>query len=185
MGYEVTMLHSQLSQRKRVANLGKFKSQRVRVLVATDIASRGLDIPRVQFVLNFDVPKSPKDYVHRVGRTARAGRGGQSLTFVTQYDVKLILAAEEYIGQKLGTREIDEKAAMDDINHLTKIMQVVRIKMSEQGITDKFDEFEEEKKRVRKQKEKQKLRADKVLAKQSGLPSGNDDQVQKKKKKNK
>ena len=92
------------------------------MLVATDIASRGLDIPKVQFVLNFDVPKSPKDYVHRVGRTARAGRGGQSLTFVTQYDVKLILAAEEYIGQKLDTTEIEEKAAMEDINHLTKVM---------------------------------------------------------------
>lgn len=90
MGFEVTMLHSQLSQMRRVANLGKFKSQRVRILVATDIASRGLDIPKVQFVLNYDVPKSPKDYVHRVGRTARAGRGGESLTFVTQYDVKLI-----------------------------------------------------------------------------------------------
>lgn len=161
------MLHSQLSQRKRVANLGKFKSQRVRVLVATDIASRGLDIPRVQFVLNYDVPKSPKDYVHRVGRTARAGRGGESLTFVTQYDVKLIMAAEEYIGQKLGTTEVEEKAAMADITHLTKMMQVVRIKMSEQGITDKFDEFEDEKKRVRKQKDKVIQRAAKQLAKHS------------------
>ena len=126
----------------------------MRILVATDVASRGLDIPRVQFVLNFDVPKSPKDYVHRVGRTARAGRGGESLTFVTQYDVKLILAVEEYIGLKLGTAEVNEKAAMEDITHLTKMMQVVRIKMSEAGITDKFDEFEAEKKRVRKQKEK-------------------------------
>ena len=126
----------------------------MRVLVATDVASRGLDIPKVQFILNFDVPKSPKDYVHRVGRTARAGRGGKSLTFVTQYDVKLITAAEDYIGSKLTVTEIDEKAALEDINHLTKTMQVVRIKMSEQGITDKFDEFEDEKKRVRKQKEK-------------------------------
>ena len=64
------------------------------------------------------------------------------------------MAAEEYIGQKLGTTEIDERAAMADINHLTKMMQVVRIKMSETGITDKFDEFEDEKRRVRKQKEK-------------------------------
>jgi len=60
------------------------------------------------------------------------------------------LAAEEYIGLKLNTTEISEKAAMEDINHLTKMMQVVRIKMSEQGITDQFDEFESEKKRVRK-----------------------------------
>ena len=51
----------------------------------------------VQMIINFDVPKSPKDYVHRVGRTARAGRGGESLTFVTQYDLNLIVACEEYI----------------------------------------------------------------------------------------
>lgn len=76
MGFEVTMIHSQLTQRKRIANLAKFKSQHVKILVATDVASRGLDIPKVAFILNFDVPRSPKDYVHRVGRTARAGRGG-------------------------------------------------------------------------------------------------------------
>ena len=129
--------------RKRISNLGWFKSQRVRILIATDVASRGLDIPMVQFVLNFDVPMSPKDYVHRVGRTARAGRGGSSLTFVTQYDVKLIKACEEYTKQRLEKTEVDEKAALEDITFLTKQMQVVRIKMSEQGITDKFDEFEE------------------------------------------
>ena len=138
--------------RKRISNLGWFKSQRVRILIATDVASRGLDIPMVQFVLNFDVPMSPKDYVHRVGRTARAGRGGSSLTFVTQYDVKLIKACEEYTKQRLEKTEVDEKAALEDITFLTKQMQVVRIKMSEQGITDKFDEFEEEKRRVRKAK---------------------------------
>ena len=118
LGFEVSMLHSQLTQRKRIANLAKFKSQRVKILVATDVASRGLDIPKVEFILNFDVPMSPKDYVHRVGRTARAGRGGRALTFVTQFDVKLILAAEEYIKTKLEATELDEKEAISDINHL-------------------------------------------------------------------
>ena len=133
----------------------------VRVLVATDVASRGLDIPMVQFVLNYDVPMNPKDYVHRVGRTARAGRGGQALTFVTQYDVKLVMAAEKYINQKLEATEIDEKAATEDIVQLTKTMQVVRIKMSEQGITDKFDEFEAEKRRVKKAQQKEKTKDEK------------------------
>ena len=87
LGFDVTMLHSQLPMRKRMVNLIKFKSQHVNILVATDVASRGLDIPKVTFVLNYDVPRAPKDYVHRVGRTARAGRGGTALTFVTQYDV--------------------------------------------------------------------------------------------------
>jgi ATP-dependent RNA helicase DDX49/DBP8 len=104
--------------------------------------------------LNYDVPKSPKDYVHRVGRTARAGRGGSSLTLVTQYDVKLIKACEEYTKQRLTKTEIDEKEALSDITHLTKIMQVVRIKMSEQGITEMFDEYEDKKKRDRKAESK-------------------------------
>ncbi len=109
----------------------------------------------VQLVVNFDVPKAPKDYVHRVGRTARAGKQGSALTFVTQYDVKLIQACEEYIGQKLTKTEIDEKSALKDIMHLTKVMQVVRIKMSETGISDMFDEFKEKKRRDRKTENKQ------------------------------
>jgi ATP-dependent RNA helicase DDX49/DBP8 len=136
-------------------------------MVATDVASRGLDIPMVQFVLNFDVPMNPKDYVHRVGRTARAGRGGSALTFVTQYDVKLVVAAEEYSKQKLESMEVDEKAATEDIVALTKTMQVVRIKMSEQGITDKFDEFEEDKRRVKKAKMKAAQKDKSVLQKVS------------------
>ncbi len=82
-------------------------------------------------MLNFDVPKNPRDYVHRVGRTARAGRGGTAVTLVTQYDIKLVLAAEEYINTKLEKVEYPEKQVLDDISHLMKVMQVVRIKMNE------------------------------------------------------
>lgn len=82
-------------------------------------------------MLNFDVPKNPRDYVHRVGRTARAGRGGTAVTLVTQYDIKLVLAAEEYINTKLEKVEYPEKQVLEDISHLMKVMQVVRIKMNE------------------------------------------------------
>jgi ATP-dependent RNA helicase DDX49/DBP8 len=132
----VTYIHSLLSQRKRLANIAKFKSSQARILVATDVASRGLDIPYVHMVLNFDVPKNPRDYVHRVGRTARAGRGGTAVTLVTQYDIKLVLAAEDYIKTKLEKADYPEKEVLDDISHLSKVMQVVRIKMNEQGIDE-------------------------------------------------
>jgi ATP-dependent RNA helicase DDX49/DBP8 len=68
-------------------------------------------------IINFDVPKNPKDYVHRVGRTARAGRGGTAITLVTQYDIKLVMSAEKYINTKLEKIEYDEKEVLDDINH--------------------------------------------------------------------
>ena len=81
--YNVALIHSQLDQRTRTNNMLKFKSNQCKFLIATDVASRGLDIPDVQMVLNYDIPKNPKDYVHRVGRTARAGRGGQAMSIVS------------------------------------------------------------------------------------------------------
>jgi len=105
LDHPVTALHSQLAQKQRNKNLSDFRSQKARILIATDVASRGLDIPEVNFVINFDVPRNPTDYVHRVGRTARAGRTGTSITFVGQRDVELILAVEEYVGGKLAEWE--------------------------------------------------------------------------------
>ena len=72
------------SKNKRLASLNKFKSKSRSVLIATDVASRGLDIPHVDIVVNFDIPTHSKDYIHGVGRTARAGRAGRAVTFVTQ-----------------------------------------------------------------------------------------------------
>jgi ATP-dependent RNA helicase DDX49/DBP8 len=101
LDHPVTALHSGLAQSQRNKNLSDFRSQRARILIATDVASRGLDIPEVNTVINFDVPRNPTDYVHRVGRTARAGRQGTSITFVGQRDVELVLAIEAYVGSKM------------------------------------------------------------------------------------
>lgn len=73
LAFRTVPLHSAMSQADRLDAVLKFKSSAVPILIATDVASRGLDIPQVQLVLNYDLPASPTDYVHRVGRTARAG----------------------------------------------------------------------------------------------------------------
>jgi len=101
LGHPATSLHSELPQSQRNRNLAEFRAQKSRILIATDVASRGLDIPDVQFVINYDVPRDPTDYVHRVGRTARAGRKGTAITFVGQRDIQLVLAIEDYVGSKM------------------------------------------------------------------------------------
>ncbi|KAH6568984.1 hypothetical protein BASA60_008396 [Batrachochytrium salamandrivorans] len=101
LGFEAVCLHGQLTQPKRLGALAKFKSGGRNILIATDVASRGLDIPGVDVVINYDVPQSSKDYIHRVGRTARAGRSGKSITLVTQYDVEWYQRIEYAIQKKL------------------------------------------------------------------------------------
>lgn len=93
-----TSLHSHLSQSERLRSLQTFRKQAVPLLIATDVGSRGLDIPEVAVVVNWEVPRVPEDYIHRVGRTARAGRKGTAITFVTEGDVDLVKALEDRIG---------------------------------------------------------------------------------------
>jgi len=87
LGLAAIPLHGQMSQNKRLAALNKFKAKNRSILISTDVASRGLDIPHVDVVVNFDIPTHSKDYIHRVGRTARAGRSGKAITLVSQYDI--------------------------------------------------------------------------------------------------
>ena len=86
VGARAVVLHSILKQKQRFSSLEQFKSHKARILVATDVASRGLDLPNVAIVVNHNVPGAPRNYVHRVGRTARAGRKGLSITMVSPYD---------------------------------------------------------------------------------------------------
>lgn len=98
LGFGGVPIHGQMSQPKRLGALNKFKAGERNILVATDVASRGLDIPSVDVIINYDVPQNSKDYIHRVGRTARAGRSGRSVTLATQYDVELFQKIEHLTG---------------------------------------------------------------------------------------
>ncbi|KAI9830418.1 MAG: ribosomal RNA processing protein [Phylliscum demangeonii] len=101
LGFGAIPLHGQLSQSARLGALGKFRGHSRDILVATDVAARGLDIPSVDLVVNFDLPPDSKTYIHRVGRTARAGKSGHAISFVTQYDVEVWMRTETALGKKL------------------------------------------------------------------------------------
>ncbi|KAI9736675.1 MAG: putative RNA helicase [Cirrosporium novae-zelandiae] len=123
LDHRVTSLHSKLPQGERISNLARFRANAARLLVATDVASRGLDIPDVGLVINFDVPRNPDDYIHRVGRTARAGRKGDAVTMVGQRDVQLILAIEERVGRKMV--EYEEKGVNIESRVVRDYLKVV------------------------------------------------------------
>jgi superfamily II DNA/RNA helicase len=100
-GFPVGALHGDMDQRARMASLEAFKTGDVDLLVCSDVAARGLDIPDVSHIYNFDVPIHAEDYVHRIGRTGRAGRSGTALTLVTRDDSKYVDSIERLIGNKI------------------------------------------------------------------------------------
>lgn len=112
LGFGAVALHGQMSQPKRLGALASFTSGNRTILVATDVASRGLDLPRVDCVLNYDLPTNSKTYIHRVGRTARAGRTGKAITFVTQYDADIYQKLEGILKVKMPEYEADKEEAM-------------------------------------------------------------------------
>ncbi len=100
-GIDATAMHADKSQGQRTKALEDFKSGRVRVLVATDIAQRGLDISGISHVINYDVPQQPEDYVHRIGRTGRAAQTGNAFTFMSTDEIAMVRTIERIIGQQI------------------------------------------------------------------------------------
>jgi superfamily II DNA/RNA helicase len=105
-GFDAAPIHGDLDQSLRMKTLEKFRSGELKILVASDVAARGLDVPSVSHVFNFDVPIHADDYVHRIGRTGRAGRSGNAYMLASHRDGKYIEAIEKITGQKLPRREM-------------------------------------------------------------------------------
>src|SRR5690606_30672660 len=105
--FDAGALHGDMDQRARMQMLDNFRSGKLKLLVASDVAARGLDIPDVSHVFNFDVPIHAEDYVHRIGRTGRAGRSGKSFTIVTRADTNYLDAIEKLTGQKIEWHDGD------------------------------------------------------------------------------
>ena len=101
IGHKATALHGNMNQRQRTRAMRQMRSGEMQILVATDVAARGLDVQTISHVINFDLPMSPEDYVHRIGRTGRAGAKGVALSFVAHRDVPLVRQIERFTQQKL------------------------------------------------------------------------------------
>jgi superfamily II DNA/RNA helicase len=109
-GFSVAALHGDLDQHVRTNVLEAFRAGKIQLLVASDVAARGLDIPDVSHVFNFDVPTHSEDYVHRIGRTGRAGRDGMAITLATPDDVRLVAGIEKLIAKPIPRRVIEDLA---------------------------------------------------------------------------
>lgn len=129
LGFGAIPLHGQLSQSARLGALNKFRAGTRDILVATDVAARGLDIPKVDVVLNLDVPQDSKTYIHRVGRTARAGKSGIAVTITTQYDLEYYQRIEAALGKKLTEYPTDKQEVMAFQNRVEEAQRHARTEM--------------------------------------------------------
>jgi ATP-dependent RNA helicase DDX47/RRP3 len=151
LGFQAVPLHGKMTQPKRLGALNKFKSGASSsgnyILIATDVASRGLDIPSVDLVVNYDIPTHSKDYIHRVGRTARAGRSGRSLTMVTQYDVELYQRIEALIEKKMDLYPLEPERVLVFAERVSEAQRMATIEMRdlEEGKGKKNDFLSAEK----------------------------------------
>ncbi|CAL6088952.1 ATP-dependent_rRNA helicase RRP3 [Hexamita inflata] len=136
MKFNVSMLHGQMSQEARLQNLKQFKDQSTKILVATDVAARGLDIDDVEFIINYSIPQIAKEYIHRVGRTARAGNAGLSMCIVTQTDIAAFQAIEDHTGVQMEKYQYDKNKVnqlRDEVNAAVKVAeQVIKGKVKDE-----------------------------------------------------
>jgi superfamily II DNA/RNA helicase len=105
-GFTAGALHGDMHQKERTRTLNQMRQGRMRVLVATDVAARGIDVPAINLVVNYDAPRLAEDYVHRIGRTGRAGRAGVAVTFLGHADRNLVRQIERFTGHRVSLMEI-------------------------------------------------------------------------------
>ncbi|PPR06584.1 hypothetical protein CVT24_001765 [Panaeolus cyanescens] len=129
LGIKSTALHSRLTQRERLNSLQLFRACVVPVLVSTDVGARGLDIEEVAIVINWDLPMEAEEYTHRVGRTARAGRGGLAISFVTERDEEKVLRIEERIHTKLEEMEVPESEVLLKLNKVSTAKRMANMEL--------------------------------------------------------
>ena len=138
LGFKSTVINGRLTQAHRLASLNKFKAKEKNILIATDLANRGLDISGVDIVVNYDLPEHLKDYVHRVGRTARAGNTGRSVSIVTQYDVEKFQMIEHMIEKKMDLYKTNEEAVLTLYERVTEAQRIAGNEMKTEKKRKKY-----------------------------------------------
>ncbi len=138
-GYPVEAMHGDIKQNKRERRMEKFRDDKTDILIATDVAARGIDIDNIEVVFNYDLPRDPEIYVHRIGRTARAGRPGFAYTFVSGKEKNKLKAIEDITKSEIIKRELPSKRDIERIRE-DRIADEVRM-LIRRGQLDKYDAF--------------------------------------------
>ncbi len=153
-GLSVNAIHGNVRQSKRISILNNFRKKKYRILVATDVAARGLDIPHIKHVINYDLPQNSEDYIHRIGRTARAGSSGAAICFVTEKDKKLwkVISKKINSDKELGYKD---SIVNEDSNTKKKFSRRKKTKAEYSKSKDNFKErdYKSNKKITRENKE--------------------------------
>lgn len=115
LDFSCEYLHGKMPQTKRIEIMKSFRNGDIKILVSTDLASRGLDVPHVELIINYDLPENAKIYTHRIGRTARAGREGNAVSFVTQYDVEKLQKIEHSLKRKIENQKYENYTNNEEV----------------------------------------------------------------------
>ena len=127
LGYNAGALHGDFSQAHREEMMGKFKGGTIDILVATDVAGRGIDVENITHVINYSIPQSPEGYIHRIGRTGRAGRAGMAVTFVTPREYRQLQLIEKTARTKLSRRDVPSAAEVTKARQKQIVSDVVAV----------------------------------------------------------
>ncbi|KAG6398463.1 hypothetical protein SASPL_139923 [Salvia splendens] len=133
LGFKAIPINGHMTRSKRPGALNKFKAGECNILICTDVASRGLDIPSVDVVINYVIPTNSKDYIHRVGRTAHAGRSGFAVSIESQYEVEWYIQIEKLIGKKLPEYPVVREEVLLLLERVAEAKRISQMKMKEAG----------------------------------------------------
>eukprot|EP00755_Sulcionema_specki_P008324 Sspe_Gene.40601::Locus_19624_Transcript_1_1_Confidence_1.000_Length_2020::g.40601::m.40601/K14778/DDX49, DBP8; ATP-dependent RNA helicase DDX49/DBP8 len=176
LGLPVVSINSLLSQKQRSTSLTLFRLGKARLLVATDVASRGLDIPRVDLVINYDLPKLAKTYMHRAGRTARKDQEGRVVSLVTEGDVRAVHRIEKFTGRKWSKLDVDEEKCAEMFEDVLAARTRAKVNINHQ-FGERLREAEERKapRDMRKMQQKEWEEMERKLGKQGERRPREDD----------